>query len=202
MNPFILRNVFSGECKVRISLRIWSSYSRARTNLSTDDSVRFLYNPREVARIVPGQNDPQKIRTLHSPDNFRVFWGNPQRGLGGKTYRAIWAAGGERTIECPLQKPVFGGLRKWDSSGLCPLPPVASKENDRAWTKGGEETYHKWGEGPELFFGEGFYGMFSPPLSFPPPFVFSVCFFLLWWGIILKPRPPHTRQNYEQRYGP
>ena len=32
--------------------------------------------------------------------------------------------------------------------------------------------YHRWGT-PKRFFGEGFYGMFSPPLSFPPHFVFS-----------------------------
>ena len=33
--------------------------------------------------------------------------------------------------------------------------------------------YHKWG-GFKTVFGEGLYGMFSPPLSSPPPFVFSL----------------------------
>ena len=40
-------------------------------------------------------------------------------GGGGKTYRAI--LGGKRTIKCPSETS-FGGLRKWDSSGLCPFP--------------------------------------------------------------------------------
>ena len=38
--------------------------------------------------------------------------------------------------------------------------------------RGAGESYHKWG-GSKAVFGEGFYGMFSPPLSFPPPLFFS-----------------------------
>ena len=50
--------------------------------------------------------------------------------------------------------------------------PGSSEENNRAKTKGGGggETYHRWGV--QNRFGKGFYGMFSPPLSFPPAFVF------------------------------
>ena len=36
---------------------------------------------------------------------------------------------------------------------------------------GGGGTYHRW-RGSKTVFGEGLYGMFSPPLSLPPPFVF------------------------------
>ena len=38
------------------------------------------------------------------------------------TQKIPQGGGWERTIECPLQNH-FGGLRKWDSSGLCPFPP-------------------------------------------------------------------------------
>ena len=50
--------------------------------------------------------------------------------------------------------------------------PVASKENNRAKTNGGGKRIIGGG-GPKTVFGEGFYGMFSPPLSFPPPLFFS-----------------------------
>ena len=45
--------------------------------------------------------------------------------------------------------------------------PVSSEENNRAKTNGGII-----GGGLQIRFGKGFYGMFPPPLSFPPPFVF------------------------------
>ena len=39
---------------------------------------------------------------------------------GGKTYRAI--LGGENVPQSNPSKTSFGGLRKWDLSGLCPFP--------------------------------------------------------------------------------
>ena len=63
-----------------------------------------------------------------------------------------------RTIEC-AQKV-----------GLVWSVPVPSKENDTAWTNGGGK-HIIGGGGFKTGFEEGFYGMLSPLLSFPPPFV-------------------------------
>ena len=41
--------------------------------------------------------------------------------MGGKTYRAIWGGGGNVLWSAP-SKTNFGGLRRWDWSGLCPFP--------------------------------------------------------------------------------
>ena len=48
--------------------------------------------------------------------------------------------------------------------------PVSSKEMTGREQTGGL-TYHRW-RGFKTVFGEGFHGVFSPHLSFPPPFVF------------------------------
>ena len=66
-------------------------------------------------------------------------------------------------------KTSFGGLRKWDRSGLCPFP--LSKMTGREQTGGGE-TYHRWG-GSKTVFGDGFCPMLSPPLISHPPLFFS-----------------------------
>ena len=100
---------------------------------------------------------------------FEVNFGKLQLGggVGDKTYRAIFFWGGKRTTECALQNQFW----RPQKVGLVWSAPVPSKESDRAWTKGGGELYHRWvGGGVQNLFGEGFYGMFSPPLSFPPPF--------------------------------
>ena len=57
--------------------------------------------------------------------------------------------------------------------GLAWSEPVSSKEkfNNRAKTNGGGGK-RIIGGGIQTVFGKGFYGMFSPPLCFPPPFVF------------------------------
>ena len=94
---------------------------------------------------------------------------------GAKRIVRLGGGGGKRTIECPLQNH-FGGLRKWDLSGLCPFPP-----KNMTWREQiGGKAYHKWGGGSKTVFGEGFYGMFSPPQSFFPPFVF------LWQEVLTK----------------
>ena len=51
--------------------------------------------------------------------------------------------------------------------------PASSKENNRAKTNEGGRRIIGRG-GPKTVFGKGFYGMFSPPLSFPPPLCFSL----------------------------
>ena len=57
----------------------------------------------------------------------------------------------------PLQPPLdFGGFRKWDWSGWCPM---SSSRNDKASPKG-----KGWAEiWVRKRFGVGSYGMFSPP---------------------------------------
>ena len=70
------------------------------------------------------------------------------------------------TIECAL-KNQFWRARKVE---LVRSVPVPSKEMTLREQKEGE-TYHKWGRSKTAFW-ERFYGMFSPLLSFPHPFVF------------------------------
>ena len=86
------------------------------------------------------------------------FWGGAREG-GGKRTQIM------RALQKKFWRPQKVGF-PWSV-------PVSSKENNRAKTNGGGgETYHRWGGGSKTVFGKGFYGMFSPPLSFPPPFVF------------------------------
>ena len=104
-----------------------------------------------------------------------------------KTHRAIW--GGETYCRVPPPEP----LLEASESGIClvwaPFLQLSSKENDMAWANGGGGTYHRWGGGSKTVFGEGFYGIFSPPLSFHPP-LFLVTRELLPW----KPYPPEIRR--------
>ena len=88
----------------------------------------------------------------------------------GKTYRTI-LGGGKCTIECALQNQFW----RPQKVGFAWSVPVSSKENNRAKTNGGEKTYHRWG-GPKPFLGMGFYGMFSPPLSFFTPLCLPLSF--------------------------
>ena len=75
---------------------------------------------------------------------------------------------GKTYYKVPPPNPVLEA----SESGFVWSVPVSCKENDIAWTKkGGGKSYHKWG-GSKTVFGEGLYGMFSPPLSFPLPLVF------------------------------
>ena len=91
--------------------------------------------------------------------------GNSQRG-GAKCIVRFWGGGGKRTMKCPLQTQFL----RPQKVGFVWSVPVSCKENDIARTEGGE-SYHKWGV--QNCLGEGLYGMFSPPLSFPPVLVFS-----------------------------
>ena len=52
-------------------------------------------------------------------------------------YRAIMGGGGKRTIECALQNQ-FWRAPKVGLVWSVPFPPP--KENDIAWTKGGENV--------------------------------------------------------------
>ena len=92
----------------------------------------------------------------------------PPKKLGnGNTYRAIFW-GGNVQKSAP-SKAGFGGLRKWDWSGLCPFPPRKMTGHEQ---RGGGGNRIIGGGGSKTVFGKGFYGMVSPPLSFPPPLVF------------------------------
>ena len=73
--------------------------------------------------------------------------GNSQKGGGAKLIVRFW--GGETYYRAP--KTSFGGLRKWDLSGLCPflLRRMAGREQ-----RGGK-SYHRWVR-PKPFLGRGF----------------------------------------------
>ena len=88
---------------------------------------------------------------------------------GGKTYRAIFGGGGKSYHKAPPPKPVFGGLRKWDLSGLCPFPLRRMTLREQ---RGGGKSYHKWG-GPKPFFWGGDLWYVFPSPEFPPPPLFS-----------------------------
>ena len=85
---------------------------------------------------------------------------------GGQTYRMNLGEGGKRTAECALQNHF------WRPQKLVWSVPLSFKGNDReSPKKGGGETYRRW-EVQKRFWGGVFrriYGMFSTPLSFPPP---------------------------------
>ena len=73
---------------------------------------------------------------------------------------------GKRTIKHPLQNQFW----RPQKVGFVWSVPVPLRRMTLRKQRGGK-SYHKWG-GSKTVFGEGFYGIFSPPLSFPPPFVF------------------------------
>ena len=84
---------------------------------------------------------------------------------GAKRIVRFW--GGKRTIEHALQNQFW----RPEKVGFAWSVPEETKENNRAKTnEGGKRIIG--GRGSKTVFGKGFYGMFSPPLSFPPPFVF------------------------------
>ena len=89
-------------------------------------------------------------------------------GGGGKTYR-VTLGGGKRTAECALQNHFW----RPQKSGLVWSVPLSFKGNDRESPKkgGGGKRIVGWGV-QKRFWGGVFhriYGMFSTPLSFPPP---------------------------------
>ena len=94
---------------------------------------------------------------MHVPwetDWKESIWRHPSWGLVDPFRYSM-----KRAIKCPLQTS-FGGLRKWDSSGLCPFPLRRMTGREQR----GGESYHKWG-GPKPFLGRGFMVcLFSLPL--------------------------------------
>ena len=94
-------------------------------------------------------------------------FGQRLRG-GGKTYRVnFW--GGENVLQSVLSKTTFGGLRNWGWSGR---RLFLSREMTESRQKmGGGKTYRRRGVQKRLWGGvfRRIYGMFSTPLSFPPP---------------------------------
>ena len=80
---------------------------------------------------------------------------------GGKIHHTNF--GGDILWSDP-SKTTFGGLRKWDCSGRCPL---------RLREMTGRHQMEGAGNriiGSKNVLGDGSFGMASPPLSFPPPF--------------------------------
>ena len=102
--------------------------------------------------------------------SYRKINQHPRLLVGKRLIVRFWGGGGKRTIECAFQNQFW----RPQKVGFAWSEPVSSKENNRTKTNGGGETYHRWGGGSKTIFGNGFYGMFSPPVSFPPPFVFSL----------------------------
>ena len=95
------------------------------------------------------------------------FWAAAEGGGGGKTYR-VNLGGGGNVLQSVLSKTTFGGLRNWGWSGRClfllrEMTESRQKRGGKRIVDGGSKNV--FGEG---FFAE-FYGMFSTPLSFPPP---------------------------------
>ena len=69
-------------------------------------------------------------------------------------------ANGARSTECTLQNQFW----RPQKVGLVWSVPISSKENDRAWKKGGG-TYHGWGGSKKRFWGGVLW--FSPEFSTP-----------------------------------
>ena len=83
--------------------------------------------------------------------------------MGGKTYRAILC--GRTYYGARPPKPVLGGTRKWDWSGLCPFPIWKNLwQCVDKWGRGGGTTYRS-----KPLFGEGFHGMLSFSWVFQTP---------------------------------
>ena len=78
--------------------------------------------------------------------------------------------GGERTAECALQNHLW----RPQKLGVVWSVPLSFKGNDRESPKerGGGGTYRRWGVQKRFWGGvlRRIDGMFSTPLSFPPPF--------------------------------
>ena len=83
-------------------------------------------------------------------------FGKSQRG-GGHVSRDFEGAG-----------KTYYREQKVDSAGLCPFPlrKTTGREQMGGW---GGNVSSVGGVGPKPFWGRAFYGMFSPPLSFPAP---------------------------------
>ena len=77
--------------------------------------------------------------------------------------------GGGNVLQSVLSKTTFGGLRNWGWSVRCLF--LLREVTESRQKGGGGETYRRWGV-QKRFWGGVFrriYGVFSTPLSFPPP---------------------------------
>ena len=87
---------------------------------------------------------------------------------GGKTYRAILGRGGGTSSRVRPPKPVcFRGLRKWDSSGLCPC------RLRKMQMTGGKRIIGGGGVSKTVFGLRGFMVCFPLPWVFHPTLFFS-----------------------------
>ena len=91
-----------------------------------------------------------------------------RKRVGKRIVRVFW---GGNVLESAHSKPIFGGLRKWDLSGLCPFP--LTRMTLREQTQGGGKSYHKWGVQNRFWGGISWYVFPSPEFP-PPPFVSSL----------------------------
>ena len=108
-------------------------------------------------------------RTQSFAENRRFSQIHPFLGksqMGGRNVSCDFGGGGGRTIERALHQTGFGGLRKWDWSGLC----LFTLRKMTGVNKGGR-SYHRWGC-PKPFWGGVLWYAF-PSLTFPPPLFFS-----------------------------
>ena len=99
---------------------------------------------------------------------FAVASGKIGQRLGGGQ-NVSREFGGENVLQSVLSKTTFRGLRNWGWSGRCLF--LLREMTESRQKRGGGETYRRWGV-QKRFWGGVFrriYGMFSTPLSFPPP---------------------------------
>ena len=87
---------------------------------------------------------------------FRMNAWEFAKGGGAKRIMRFW--GGGNVLSSAPSKTSFGGLRKWDLSGLCPSPLTRMTLCEQR----GGKSYHKWG-GPKPFLGRGFMVWFPLP---------------------------------------
>ena len=118
-----------------------------------------------IPQISPDVLEPNLFRLLNAKTENKKL--EIRKGGGGKTYRRDFGGGGKRTIK-PPSKTSFGGLRKWDLSGLCPFP--LRRMTLRKQRGGGNRIISAGG--PKPFLGRGFMVCFPLPWVFPPPPLF------------------------------
>ena len=107
----------------------------------------------------------QRFAHQRFADSREAIWAAAEGGAK----RIAWIWGGENVLQSVLSKTTFGGLRNWGWSGRCLF--LLREMTESRQKKGGGKTYRRWGV-QKRFWGGVFrriYGMFSTPLSFPPP---------------------------------
>ena len=92
-----------------------------------------------------------------------------QQLRGGQNVSREFGGGGGNVLQSVLSKTTFGGLRNWGWSGRCLF--LLREMTESRQKRGGGKRIAAGGV-QKRFWGGVFrriYGMFSTPLSFPPP---------------------------------